>query len=327
MFHVSLDQLDTFLCVADRGSFSAAGRELGRAQSAVSYAIQTLERALGVTLFERVGRRPELTREGRALLAEAREIRAGVDRLAERATSFVAGVEPELSIAVDVSFSDDTLICALADFERKFPTVALRLHSEALGGVTQLVLSGECQLGVGMALPGRDGELLAIPLTVVTLLPVAAPSHPLARAPGPIATRSARRERQIVLSDRSALTAGRDFRVIGERTWRVADQGVKRALIRAGFGWGSLPEHVARADLQAGLLVELSLAAWPAGPDRVELFALHRPRQALGPAARWLIERLREPAPSPVEPRAPAAGSGARRRRQRSTETARRRTR
>src|ERR1051325_6373661 len=60
---VTLDQLRTFLAAVDEGSFTAAGRRLGRAQSVVSHTLATMEERLGIRLFERFGRYPVLTRE------------------------------------------------------------------------------------------------------------------------------------------------------------------------------------------------------------------------------------------------------------------------
>ncbi len=92
---VSLDQLRTFIAAVDEGSFSAAGRRLGRAQSAVSQTLAALEAQLGVMLFDRGGRLPVLTEPGRALLAEARVAAAGMDRLKARAKSLTAGLETD----------------------------------------------------------------------------------------------------------------------------------------------------------------------------------------------------------------------------------------
>jgi DNA-binding transcriptional LysR family regulator len=78
----SLDQLAVFLTVVETGSFAAAGRRLGRATSAVSYAIANLEQQLGVQLFDRdQARRPALTEAGAAVLSEARSVSVGVDNL------------------------------------------------------------------------------------------------------------------------------------------------------------------------------------------------------------------------------------------------------
>ena len=75
---LTLDQLRTFIAVVDEGSFSAAARRLRGAQSVVSQTMASLEAQLGVTLFDRRGRLPALTEQGRALIAEARPGEAGV---------------------------------------------------------------------------------------------------------------------------------------------------------------------------------------------------------------------------------------------------------
>src|SRR6266849_1705152 len=84
---VSLDQLRTFIAAADEGSFSAAGRRLRRAQSVVSQTLANLEGQLGVKLFDRSGRFPVLTNQGRALLVDARTVAGDVDRFKARAKS------------------------------------------------------------------------------------------------------------------------------------------------------------------------------------------------------------------------------------------------
>jgi DNA-binding transcriptional LysR family regulator len=101
----------------------------------------------------------------------------------------------------------------------------------------------------------------------------------------------ARKHVQLVLTDRSPLTAGQDFQVLGERTWRLADLGAKHALLLAGVGWGGMPEHVVRGDIEAGRLVELDLPDGPMGAYR--LHAAYRTDSPPGPAAQWLIERFR----------------------------------
>ena len=85
--HLTLDQLEVLESIDRLGSFSAAARHLGRATSAVSYAIKSLESALDVELFDRSGHRAELTRAGRLILAEGNEVltRArGIESLASR---------------------------------------------------------------------------------------------------------------------------------------------------------------------------------------------------------------------------------------------------
>src|SRR5258706_1742128 len=137
---VSLDQLRTFIAAADEGSFSAAGRSLRRAQSAVSQALANLEGQLGVKLFDRNARIPVLTDQGRQLLAEARTVAGDVDRLKARAKGLARGLEPELTLVADVMFPIAPLTAAVPSLQKHFPTTPLRLYVESLNGVLQSVL-------------------------------------------------------------------------------------------------------------------------------------------------------------------------------------------
>jgi DNA-binding transcriptional LysR family regulator len=101
---LTLDQLRTFIAAAEEGSFSAAGRKLKRAQSVVSLTLANLERQIGVKLFDRCSRFPRLTNEGRALLQLAREIADGIDGFKARARTMREGLEPELSVVIDVAY-------------------------------------------------------------------------------------------------------------------------------------------------------------------------------------------------------------------------------
>ncbi len=149
---VSLDHLRIFIAAADEGSFSAGGRRLRRTQSVVSQTLANLEAQLGVKLFDRSSRRPVLTDQG-ALLAEARAVVSGMDVFKARAKGLSDGLEPELSVVVDVMFPFEQLTCAVAAFQAKFPATPLRLYVEALGAVLQPVMEGRCAFGVMGSFP------------------------------------------------------------------------------------------------------------------------------------------------------------------------------
>src|SRR5882762_3098887 len=127
---VSLDQLRTFIAAADAGSFSAGGRRLRRAQSVVSQTLANLEAQLGVKLFDRSRRAPVLTKEGVALLAEARAVVSGMDGFKARAKGLSDGLEPELSVVVDVIFPLEGLTAAVAAFRGDFPAGSPRVDDE-----------------------------------------------------------------------------------------------------------------------------------------------------------------------------------------------------
>jgi DNA-binding transcriptional LysR family regulator len=284
------DQLSLFLAVVDEGSFAAAGRRLGRAVSVVSYGIANLEAQLGLALFEREGtRRPVLTEEGKAVLAEARGIARDMDGLVARVKGLREGLEAEIGLVVDVMLPPGRLGAALRAFNAQFPTVALRLHVEALGAVTAKVLEGEAVIGISGPLTAGTQGLDWIAAGEAGLVPVAAPDHPLALM-APVPPGAARNHVQLVLSDRSPLTDGRDFSVLSPRTWRLADLSAKHALLRQGIGWGNMPLWMVEADLLSGALVRLSLPDWSA--PAYGFSGIWRADTPPGPAARWLLEQL-----------------------------------
>lgn len=281
----SIEQIRTVLAVVEEGSFAAAGRRLRRATSVVSYAIANIEAQLGVTLFAREGtRKPRLTAEGAAVVEELRRIEGALARLGARVEALNEGLEPRVALVVDVMYPSAGLAAALRDFAARFPAVSLNLRIEALGAVADLVLRGEAALGIAGPLAAEQPGLEREWLGEVALIPVAAPGHPLARG-GAIGDQV-----QLVLSDRSTLSAGKDFSVISPRTWRLGDLGAKHELLRQSLGWGNMPRWMVTDDLASGRLVELDLPERPGGI--YPLFAVHRADRHSGPAARWLAERL-----------------------------------
>lgn len=289
---VTFDQLVVFLAIVETGSFSGAARKLSRAQSAVSYAIANLERLLELALFDRTGRKPVLTEAGHALLEEARAVNGQVDKLLARAGQMREGIEARLALAVDVFFPMPLLLAALAAFRQHYPSIPVHLRTEALGAVAQLVVDGTVQFGVSSPLdefpPGIERKQL-MPIDLVT---VCAPDHPLARVDGPLTMTHLREHTQLVLTDRSALTAGRDLAVAGDDNWRLADLPAKLACLLAGFGWGNMPAHMVDADLASGRLVRLQVREWGLDPYSVPISVIHRAASPPGPAGRWLIEAL-----------------------------------
>lgn len=290
---LSLDQLLTFLAAADEGSFSAAGRKLGRSQSVVSQTLANLEGQLGVRLFDRAGRYPVLTKAGTALLADARSITRQVGSLKAKARAMGGGLEPELAVAIDVMFPIAVFARAVQDFRSVFPETPLRVDVEGLGAVLQPVLDGRCSFAVTGFLPDVPPQLVEEHLLAIRLVTVAAPEHPLARETAPIPREVLAEHVQLVLTDRSDLTKGREFGVVGRKPWRLADLGAKRVFLLAGLGWGNMPLHLVQEDLAAGRLVQLRQEEAP-NDVSAPMRAVHRADRPPGPAGRWLIERLTE---------------------------------
>jgi DNA-binding transcriptional LysR family regulator len=289
---ITLDQLRMFSAVVDEGSFSAAGRKLRRVQSAVSHAMANLEAQVGVKLWDRSTKKvPTLTAQGKVLLASARRICAEVDDLQRVADGLVGGLEAELALALDALTPVRAVVDLCREFERKFPSVELRLYTETLSAVSALVLAGTCQIGVigpAALAPGLEREHLVS----VKMVPVVAPQHPLASLRrSRISTRTLAQHVHIVLSERGDHRTP-DQAVLSSRSWRVADLATKKALLLSGLGWGNLPEHMIDRELSRAKLVRIRLAAWADDEWNLPLSIVHRRELSKGPAAQWLLTRL-----------------------------------
>ena len=308
---VSLDQLRTFIAAVDEGSFSAAARKLLRSQSVVSETVSNLENQIGVPLFDRSGRYPKLTPAGVILLADARGIITDVDLLKARAKGMAAGLEPELSVVVDVFYPIDAITQAAKGLRQQYPGVALRIYVEALGAAVQPILDGRCSVGIVGPLPEIPNTLAKERLSGVSLLMVAARDHPLTLHKGKIPKEVLSKHTQIVLTDRTQLSAGHELGVMSPTTWRLADLFAKHHFILNGLGWGGMPLHMVRKDLEEGRLSMLRIEDVPPGGLILPMSALWRTTAPPGPAGRWFIERLKEipVANSDVpKPRVPAKG-------------------
>ncbi|MDP9917381.1 DNA-binding transcriptional LysR family regulator [Variovorax boronicumulans] len=291
---LSMDQLRTFIAAADEGSFSAAGRKLRRAQSVVSQTLANLEAQIDVQLFDRSARYPQLTEQGTALLAEARVVVSSMNGFKAKARTMAEGLEPELSVAVDVMYPMESLTVAVGLFRAAFPHTPLRLYVEALGAVIQPVLQGTCRLGIIGSMPVVPDAVEAEKLLDVPMVTVTGSAHPLARRKGLIRMRELEEHVQLVLTDRTSLSDGKSYGVFSPSTWRLADLGAKHAFLRAGFGWGHMPQAMVRHDLDTGALVQIQIENFQPRTPPIAMFAAYRKDAPPGPAGRWFLEQLKQ---------------------------------
>jgi DNA-binding transcriptional LysR family regulator len=306
---LTLDQLRTFVAIAEAQSFRAAAGRLSRVQSAVSQAIANLETELGIRLFDRSGYRPALTPEGRALLADARAILLKVDAMRARARGLGEGLELRLAIALDPQFPIGLAAAALKDLHNTYPSVSVSMCTAPLGATIVALREGRCALAITAAdLPDPRIELES--LLFVPRAAVAAATHPLAvrsRDGAPLTAAELADHLQVVVPDPSPLTEGRDFGVLSPGTWQVSDNATKHALILAGVGWGSLPLWLIERDLADARLVRIATAEFGRqGETFVRAYLAHRTDQALGPAARAFRQALLQRADGSANPRSQA---------------------
>jgi len=138
---MSLKNLRTLVAIADTGSFVAAASRLGLTQSAVSQQIQALEAELGVTLFDRHGRSPQLNTDGREACARAAEILQRYGQLADDLGD--SGQRGTLEVGATYMVQTGSLAPVLAAFRKAWPEVYLRVFRGMSSDLVERVEVGE----------------------------------------------------------------------------------------------------------------------------------------------------------------------------------------
>ena len=155
---LQLAHLVALQAVARHGSFSRAARELRLTQPAVSMQVRQLERVLGLSLLERVGKRAYPTKAGEVLLTHAgralRELENGV-QLVQQLRGIVAG---RIRLGTSASFSIYLLPTAVRRFRARYPRTEFVVVTGNAPEITRAVVANELDIGI-VSLPVREREL------------------------------------------------------------------------------------------------------------------------------------------------------------------------
>lgn len=286
----TLDQLQAFVLSVKHGSFSAAARKLGKAQSRVSTAIANLEADLGFALFDRSARLPVLTQQGEAMFIEAQAVLAQCQRLQARALTSVDGEELSLTIAIDEAVPIAILEPFFINIAEHFPLLKLTIMNGSQDDIAQWVDNKTADLGLLFHL-----KILADSLELVTMgqfnhALVVAKDHPLANIAEPTFS-DLNQYRQLVIHNR---VGGIAEAAISSQHWYVDSYYHISALVIRGIGWALVPEHIANDQWTTGKVIELSSKHIPHSL-LVEIGIVKRRDKGKGPIMAWMyseIERI-----------------------------------
>lgn len=293
---LTLDQLTVLVAIEETGSFSAAGRKLGRVQSAISSLVQSLEANTGVQLFDRSGHKPRFTPAGKVLAQKARETLGHADQFQRTAANIAAGLEPELTLAIDCMVPTGPVVDSLARLQEKFPDLAVTVFTESILGAERRVRDGSAILALCGLMPTSAQELEARKFASIKLVPVVSPKHALAHETRPLVREVLAEHVQLVLTD-PLQSGGPSFSMISSRIWRFVDIGRRLEFLLAGFGWCTMPEHLVSDHLATGKLVRLAIDEPSILPESIPMYAVHERSNPLGVAARWLLNDFLDHSP------------------------------
>lgn len=287
---MDLRNLNTFLHVAELGSFSAAGQRLGYSQPTVSVQVKLLEEELGVRLFDRMGHAVRLTEPGREVLAYAQQICTLCDRLSRH------GGE-QTDVLVRIATADS--LCAplmrreFPQLRRLLPGLRVRLMAAGTDELVRMLDRGEADLVCTL-----DNRIVNAAYCIageerIGLHFVAAPGHPLAKS-GPVTPQS------LLGHDLLLTEEGMSYRRLldqwlaeaglqSQPTLECGSADLLAELAAEGGFVAFLPDYVTERRVQAGSLVRLEAAGFqPALWKQV----LYHCNKWLSPALKRVIDHL-----------------------------------
>ena len=260
---MNIDQIKAFHQVASTGSFTRAARELFITQPAVSQEIKALESALGVTLFDRSGKKVQMTTEGEVLFSYAHRLFAlheEMESLFGRSKNLQHG---QIKLGSTALMGTYFLPKIIGRFNRRYPGIEIDLRMGNSGEIIHLVLEGGVDLGfAGMI--SNDRRLKFIPIHQEKFIMVASPHHPLAC-------------RKITLDDIARTPfiwreKGTQTRKLiekwfeGQPSCRYPRKSIElenmeaaKRMVEAGYGITVFPEASVKREISAGLLKRLTL--------------------------------------------------------------------
>jgi LysR family cyn operon transcriptional activator len=175
---MNIRHLRTFVAIAEAGGVHRAVPRLNLSQPAASRQLHALEAELGVPLFDRIGRRVQLTSEGQDLLRRCRRILADVESLAERAGALKRGETGTLRVGATPQVIENTLSEFLVRYRRRHPGVEVQLMEEGGTDLPRRLDRGDVNLVI-MAV--EDGRFQQRSLYPVHALAVMSARHRLSR--------------------------------------------------------------------------------------------------------------------------------------------------
>lgn len=286
---ITLEQWRALRAVVDAGGYAQAAGALHKSQSAVTYAVQQMERQLQLKLFRIEGRKAVLTEAGQMLYRRARWLLEEASAIETAAATLAAGWESEISLAVEIVFPTWLLLKCLAQFGAEHPGTRLELYETVLSGTEEALLQRRVVLAIGPVVPpGYIGDAL-LP---VRFIAAAHPDHPLHRLGRELTMQDLRQHRQLVVRD-SGIARSRNATWLGaDQRWTFSHKATSIHAAVSGLGFAWFPVDTIRRELEQGLLRPLPLR--DGAEQMAPLYLIHAGQDQLGPGTSRLAQIIRE---------------------------------
>lgn len=244
---MDIQSIQAFLKVSELGSFSRAAEELFITQPAVSKRIQALELSLNTSLFDRIGKRVQLTEAGIALLPNYQRIVEEINESHRIISNLRETTSGTLKLATSHHIGLHRLPPVLKRYAKAFPDVVLELQFMDSEEATELVLQGEIELGI-ITLPSQPDKRLSLQkIWHDPMHCVVSHDHHLAKEKS-VSRKQLQSEAAILPSSgtytrgliNSALDAIEETNILMETNYLETI----KAMVKIGLGWGIVPDSM-----------------------------------------------------------------------------------
>jgi len=286
---MDFDQLETFLEVARRASFSRAAEKRFRTQPAISSQIRSLEEEVGARLFDRSGGRVSLTAAGKAFQKYVEETLDARKAMLVNLAEMERIPRGEITVGANEGTCLHILPEVFADFKKRYPDVSVNIKSADYGKILESVTDNSVDFGV-VSLPVSDNRLTVILIHRDELVIIAPPNHPLGKMKSATIAEVAKCPLVVPKAGHTRDALDQLFherRMKPNYTMELDSSELLKRFVAAGVGVGFIPRSNIEEDVRAKALVAIQIAD---AQVRRDLALVFRKDKALSRAALAFIE-------------------------------------
>ncbi|MDT3333899.1 LysR family transcriptional regulator [Shewanella sp. SP1S1-7] len=284
----TLEQWRILQAVVDFGGYAQAAERLNKSQSSLNHAVAKLQHQLGIELLEVKGRKAYLTQQGEVLLRRSRHVTQAVNELEQLASNLEQGWEPTLTLAREIIYPMESLVCALNAFLPHSRGTRIIMLDSVITGTQELILQGKVDIAICAGVPPKG--YLSEPLCEQELYLVCHPSHPLADLGTIEDDKLLAQYLQLVIKD-TGVQSNIDIGWLkAEQRWTVSNFHEAKVILNQGIGFCWIPSFLVQEELASGKLVRLHLDG--SQKRRIMLSLVIPNRDQQGPASKLLASLI-----------------------------------
>jgi len=284
----TLEQWRILQAVVDFGGYAQAAERLNKSQSSLNHAVAKLQHQLGIELLEVKGRKAYLTQQGEVLLRRSRHVTQAVNELEQLASNLEQGWEPTLTLAREIIYPMESLVCALNSFLPHSRGTRIIMLDSVITGTQELILQGKVDIAICAGVPPKG--YLSEPICEQELFLVCHPSHPLADLGTIEDDKLLAQYLQLVIKD-TGVQSNIDIGWLkAEQRWTVSNFHEAKVILNQGIGFCWVPSFLVQEELASGKLVRLHLDG--SQKRRIMLSLVIPNRDQQGPASKLLASLI-----------------------------------